>query len=110
MDEIPYHPPFWGVAIIIGLLAIAFVLYGLKEHSAFISKVVNLQYDGELRQFIIGFVMIMIGSFLAVLCAFTAATAKEIDKEKDRGYVAAMFSNIVALVALVISLIALVKE
>ena len=34
---------------------------------------------------------------------------KEIDQEKDRQYVAAMFSNIVALVALVVSLIALVK-
>jgi hypothetical protein len=56
-----------------------------------------------------GFLVFCTGLFLISISLATIFTAKEIDKETDRNYVASMFSNVVALVALVVSLVALVK-
>lgn len=99
-------PVFWSVGLCSGLLAIAFAVTGAVE---FVRQLNMLPAHTDWWQAIAGLVMIVLGMFLGSLCAFTVATAKEIDKEKDRAYVATMFSNIVALVALVVSLIALVK-
>lgn len=100
------YPVFWGVAIITGLLAIACCVYGAKEMVFQINAMQNVNW----KQLTIGVIALTIGFFLVAVSLSTIFTAKEIDKEKDRQYVAAMFSNIVALVALVVSLIALVKE
>jgi uncharacterized membrane protein YidH (DUF202 family) len=101
------QPVFWCVAGVTGLLAVAFLIYGgtaLAEACGTISTAV---FDWS--QASIGFLTLCIGLFLVSLCLATFFTAKEIDKEKDRNYVATMFSNMVALVALILSLIALVK-
>lgn len=101
------YPVFWCVAIVTGLLAVAFLVYGgtaLAEAFGAISTAVI-----DWSQASIGFLVWCIGLFLVSLCLATIFTAKEIDKEKDRNYVATMFSNMVALVALILSLIALVK-
>ena len=101
------HPVFWCVAGVTGLLAVAFLIYGgtaLVEACGAISIAV---FDWSRAS--VGFLALCMGLFLVSLCLATFFTAKEIDKEKDRNYVATMFSNMVALVALILSLIALVK-
>lgn len=101
------YPVFWCVAAVTGLLAVAFLVHGgtaLVESFGAISAAV---FDWS--QASIGVLTFSIGLFLVAMCLATIFTAKEIDKEKDRNYVASMFSNIVALVALILSLIALVK-
>ena len=101
------YPVFWGVAIIAGILAIAFLIYGGKT----IFEQVNISTLAgfDLAKVVAGIIAFGVGLFLILVCLSTVFTAKEIDKETDRQYVAAMFSNIVALVALVVSLIALIK-
>lgn len=54
--------------------------------------------------------LLMVGTFLLlcfVLSLFSFCTAREVKVEKDRGYLASVFSGIVSLVALVISGLAL---
>ncbi len=101
------QPVFWLVAIVSGILAILFLIYGGISLAEAFSRISASIFDWT--QISIGFFIFSISLFLVSLCLATIFTAKEIDKEKDRNYVASMFSNIVALVALVISLIALVK-
>ena len=100
------YPVFWGVAIIAGILAIAFFIYGC----ATLVQVTSISAANfDLMKAVTGIVAFCLGLFLISICLSTVFTAREIDKETDKQYVATMFSNIVALVALVVSLIALVK-
>jgi len=101
------YPVFWGVAIIAGILAIACLIYG----GATIVQIASIKTIAEfdLLKVVTGAVAFCIGLFLTSVCLATIFTAKDIDKEDDRQYVAAMFSNVVALVALIVSLVALVK-
>ena len=95
-------PIFWGVAIISGLLAIA-MFVSLCQNVTAIFKTATITDDiALLFEFLITF-------FTAGFCVFSIVTAKEIDKENDRSYVASMFSNIVAIAALVVALVALLK-
>ena len=95
-------PIFWGVAILSGILAIAmFVVFCQNISDVF--KTATITDDiALLFEFFITF-------FTAGFCVFSIITAKEIDKEKDRTYIASMFSNIVAIAALVVALVALLK-
>ena len=96
-------PIFWLFTVISGLFAIGFfveIFQIIKTLKGNIS---------EWEQWItiaVGFILSL--SFV-VVCIFTIATAREIEKENNKQYVAAMFSNIVALVALIVALIALFK-
>lgn len=98
-------PVFWGIAIITGLFGIAFVWQGGKV------------FVGALRQSATGWLMeacvggagFIVGLFLVTVAILTGASAKEVDKEKDKNFVVAVFSGIVSLVALVVSLIALIQ-
>ena len=101
------YPVFWGVAIIAGILAIICLIYASKEMLIFLNA--TSVYDLDLWKLAGSVVSFVVSLFLIAVCMSTAFTAKEIDNETDRNYVATMFSNIVALVALVVSLIALVK-
>ena len=101
------YPVFWGVAVIAGILAIAFLIYGGK--TIFGLATISTLAEFDLSKIVAGPVSFCVGLFLISICLSTIFTAKEIDKETDRQYVAAMFSNIVTLIALVVSLVALVK-
>lgn len=95
-------PIFWGVAILSGILAIA-MFVSLCQNVTTIFKTATITDDiAFLFEFLITF-------FTAGFCVFSIITAKEIDKENDRTYVASMFSNIVAIAALVVALVALLK-
>jgi uncharacterized membrane protein YidH (DUF202 family) len=100
------HPVFWCVAGVTGLLAVAFLIYGGTSVVEAFSAISATSFDWNKAS--IGVLTCCIGLFLVSVCLATILTAKEIDKERDRNYVASMFSNIVALVALILSLIALV--
>lgn len=95
-------PIFWGVAILSGILAIA-MFVSLCQNLTTIFKTATIADDiALLFEFFITF-------FTAGFCMFSIVTAKEIDKENDRTYIASMFSNIVAIAALVVALVALLK-
>lgn len=96
-------PIFWTLALISAVLAITFLIYGACTLTGMFSA--GLDWVAAIT----GAIEFFIGLFLVAVCAFSWVSAKEIDEEKDRQYVASMFSNIVALVALIVSLIALVK-
>ena len=100
------YPVFWGVAIITGLLAIGFFIYGAVSIKEILDTAIR---NVDWKQLATSILLIGVSFFLAAVCVATGITAKEINEESDREYVATMFSNMVALVALVISLIALAK-
>ena len=101
------QPVFWGIAIVAGILSIAAFVYGVAILSQTIGAESFAEFDW-LKLFT-GACTLIIGFFLITVCLTTIFTAKDMDKEDDRQYVAAMFSNVVALTALIVSLIALVK-
>ena len=96
-------PIFWTLAFLSAVLAIVFLIYGACTLAGMFSA--GLDWVAAIT----GVIEFFIGLFLVAVCAFSWVSAKEIDEEKDRQYVASLFSNIVALVALIVSLIALVK-
>lgn len=96
-------PVFWGIAAISGLFSVAFLIYGVRT---FESALNNTDWS----QSVSGFVSLCASFFMISICLSSFFAAKEIDKETDKQYVATIFSNIVALVALVVALISLVRR
>ncbi|MBQ6851771.1 MAG: hypothetical protein IJO04_01910 [Oscillospiraceae bacterium] len=98
-------PVFWGIAIVTGLLGIVFIWQGGKTF------VESFQNSAEkwLLDACVGGTGFIIGLFFIAIAILTGASAKEIDKEKDKNFVVSVFSGIVSLVALVVSLIALIQ-
>lgn len=95
-------PIFWGIAILSGILAIAMFISLCQNITSVFESGMSTEIIAFLFEFLITF-------FTAGFCVFSIVTAKEIDKENDRTYVASMFSNIVAIAALVVALVALLK-
>ncbi len=97
-------PVFLGIAILTGLLGAAFVWQGGK------TLVIALQHSasGWLMEACIGGTGFIVGLFFIAVAMLTGASAKEVNKEKDKNFVVAVFSGIVSLVALVVSCIALI--
>lgn len=97
-------PVFWILTFVTGFISVAF--WGVLITSA------NDMLNDE--NWLAGAITLLIVFFIAffslALTFFLGATAKEIDNEKDRNYISSMFSNVVAIVALIVALIALVKE
>lgn len=97
-------PVFWGIAVLTGLLGIAFVWSG----TVILNEALKISTDESITKFCIGVLGFAFGLFFIGVSILTGASAREIDKEKDKNFVVAVFSGIVSLVALVVSLIALV--
>ena len=95
-------PIFWGVAILSGILAIAMFISLCQNITSVFASGTLTEIAAFLFEFLITF-------FTAGFCVFSIVTAKEIDKENDRTYIASMFSIIVAIAALVVALVALLK-
>jgi len=95
-------PIFWGIAILSGILAIAMFI-------SLCQSIVTVFKSGALTEILAFLFEFLIAFFTAGFCIFSIFTAKEIDKENDRTYVASIFSNIVAMSALVVALVALLK-
>lgn len=97
-------PVFWGIAIITGLFGIAFVWQGGRTFV----EALQQSATGWLMEACVGGSGFIVGLFLVTVAILTGASAKEVDKEKDKNFVVAVFSGIVSLVALVVSCIALI--
>lgn len=95
-------PVFWGIAIISGVLAVALFFYGIGTINSALNSTDSLE-------FVRSFVSIFASFFMISVCFYSFFTAKEINMEDDRQYVATIFSNIVALVALVVALLSLLR-
>ena len=95
----------FGVAVITVIAAVGCIWYGgLEAYLAFRSNL------GESwRELVNGAILILIGLLLAVVSFFTILTEREISSETNTHYIASMFSNVVALAALIIALVALIK-
>ena len=98
-------PVFWGIAVIMGLLGIAFALYG----GNLFAEALQTSAPGWITDACVGGVEFAFGLFAIAVAFLSGATAKEVDKEKDKNFVVAVFSGIVSLVALVISFFALMQ-
>lgn len=98
-------PVFWGIAILTGLFGIAFVWQGGKAFVEALQKGTEVWFMDAC----VGGTGFIIGLFFVAVAILTGASAKEVDKEKDKNFVVAVFSGIVSLVALVVSLIALIQ-
>ena len=97
-------PVFWGIAIITGLFGIAFVWQGGRTFV----EALQQSATGWLMEACVGGTGFIVCLFLVTVAILTGASAKEVDKEKDKNFVVAVFSGIVSLVALVVSCIALI--
>lgn len=95
-------PIFWGVSAISGVLAIVMFV-------SLLQNITDVFENGTLTNVVVFLFKFLTTFFTAGFCAFSIVAAKEIDKENDRTYIASVFSNIVAIVALIVSLVALLK-
>ena len=98
-------PVFWLIAILTGLLGVAFMWQGGKTFAYALQQ----STTGWLMDACMGGTGFIIGVFFVAVAMLTGASAKEVDKEKDKNFVVAVFSGIVSLVALVVSFIAWIQ-
>ena len=96
-------PIFRGMAIIVGILALGCFFLGARTVLAACGVSLNF------LSLFTGIGVLFAGFLLSALSIVSWVCAKEIDEETDRQYVAVMFSNMVAFVALIVAVIALVK-
>lgn len=97
-------PIFWGITIITGLLGAIFAWQGGKTFY----EAMQPNVEEWMTTACIGGFGFIVGLFLIGLAILTGATSHEVNKEADKNFVVAVFSGIVSLVALAVSLIALV--
>ena len=98
-------PMFWGIGGIAGLFGFGFLWHGGKIINSALQSAVPAQFSDAFA----GVVLFLFGLFFVLTAAFTIASAKDIDREKDKNYVVAVFSGVVSLVALIVAVIALLK-
>ena len=98
-------PVLWILAAVCLFIGVVFFAMLIKDASVLPESLKNQEYV----QWIVVFIEFIVSIFSIALAFFSGLSAKEMDEEKDRQYVASVFSNIIALVALVVALIALVK-
>lgn len=96
-------PVFWGISIIMGLLAIAFFITAFTYLSVPSTNPPN--YSSMTK----GMFCAAIALFASGIAMFTYLARKELDKEMDRQFVAAVFSGMVSLAALIVALVALFR-
>ena len=96
-----------AIFIAIGIFCIIFAVCGGYAIYQFL-----ISANWENRAIIIGnifacLLMLALIAYIVLLALYLFKCAKEIEKEKDRNYIIAIFSTIVAFVALIVSIIAL---
>lgn len=97
-------PVFRGMAILVGVLALGCFVLGGKIVLSACGVPINF------LSIFTGMGVLFSGLLLSALSIVSWVCAKEIDEEMDRQYVAAMFSNMVAFVALILAVIALIRR
>ena len=97
-------PVYIVLSGILALISLRWIIKGMKT----IAKAVIEMSD--LAMTLPGIGEIVVGIFMAAFCALSLVSVREVWKEKDRQYIASLFSNTVAVVALIVAVIALLKE
>lgn len=97
---------YWSIAITAGILAIIMIIY-ILQNGPDIS--VDTSISKVLTSFFQSLVAFVIAIYCGGFCIVSVFMAKEINGENDRNYVSAMFSNVVAIAALIIALVSLLK-
>lgn len=100
------HFLLWGIVISGGIVCIACFVYGVKTLSTLAQTTGTSLWWTNIA---VAFAAIMVAFFLLTLCVGTIIMSKEVDKENDKQYIASIFSNTTALIALIIAVIALIK-
>ena len=95
-------PIFWGISVITGFLSIAMFVSLCQNANEIFEKFTATNIVILLIKFLITF-------FTIGFCVISFVGAREIEKEKDRDYVVAVFSGIVSFAALIVALVALFK-
>lgn len=100
------HLLLWGIVVCGGIVCIACFIYGVKTLYALGQTTdTSLWWTNIAR----AFAAIIVAFFLLTLCSGTIIMSKEVDKEDDKQYIASIFSNTTALIALIIAIVALIK-
>lgn len=98
-------PAFWIFAGVCGLVSICLLVIFVSSIGEVFDDSEN--WFAEALVWLLEFVLLL---FSIVLTILLICTAKEIDEEKDRHYIATVFSNTVSFVALIIALVALFQS
>ncbi len=95
-------PILYAVAFLCAVAAVGFVLVAIQS-------VQNTAFSGTdaLLRFSLAFMLCLV---MIALSLFTFFAAREVSDETDRDYIAALFSNVVSFAALIIALVALLRE
>ena len=92
----------WLVAVASALFGIAMFVVCAKEADKVFSELIPIKLVSFLIEMVIAFFFLGLG-------VLSGATAHELDKEKDKNYIATMFSNVISLIALAVAFVALFK-
>lgn len=95
-------PIFWGIAVLSGVLGVGMII-------SICQNITTVFESGVWNGIATLIIELAIALFAIGFCVFSVMSAREIDKEADRGYIASMFSNIVAITALIVALVTLIK-
>ena len=97
----------WTMSGLLIVFGIAFAYKGIGDINSAFELAQNSIF--HIQPVAIAVVEMGLAFFAFGLTAFSIMAAKELENEKDKNYIASMFSNIVALVALIIAFVALIK-
>lgn len=92
----------WLVAVASALFGIAMFVVCAKEADKVFSELIPIKLVSFLIEMVIALFFLGLGML-------SGATARELDKEKDKNYIATMFSNVISLIALAVAFVALFK-
>lgn len=98
-------PAFWIFAGASGLISLCLLVIFISS----IGEVFDGSEDWVAEAIVWAFEFVLL-LFSIALTILLICTAKEIDEEKDRHYIATVFSNTVSFVALIIALVALFQN
>lgn len=99
------YPVFWGISLLLFSIA-AYSFVEVMRYSAIFSSTDTKALIKGMPP-LMGYFILMLFSLSAGIVSIFAA--KELNNEKDKQFVASVFSNVVSLVALIVALIALLK-
>lgn len=98
-------PVFWVMSVLMAILSVGFFVTSVSALNAWMDSSVDMLEKG-----IEGIVSFMFALICGAFAIFAFAAGREIDKERDRQFVVAVFSGMVSLAALIVALAALVMK
>ena len=101
-------PFLYAVSFLCAVISIGFFVLAVQSINNAISlSTISLSLLGDFSKFLLAGLLAL---FMIALALFSLFSAKELSNETDRDYVASLFSNVVSFAALIIALVALLRE